>query len=151
MRGLIDRILTLIAERINKPILNAYGTATIASSGTKNLAAVTLLPNTHYLILGWTNQGVGSRIDTSAEITISGTTKTNVSGQSANYAGSGQSLVCWCYVETGTSSVTATVSTYGYYTTSHSAQGRIVAIPLVSGGYNLVLPSIALSERGCVA
>ena len=130
----IKDLLTKILRRMNMaPIYNS-GSKTVNASGNYDLASITLPANCKYVVLASTVEGVASSITSICQISVSGASYTFGNGSCRTNASSGQGVMSWMYVQTGSSSATATVQCYGYYTTSHTGSGWIIGIPVAGGG-----------------
>lgn len=104
---------------------------TVSSAASYYSDTVTLLANTKYIILSHTNGGQSSSINTMSQIEVrSGTASAVYNPVSRTTTAGGQGVTSWAYIRTGSGSVTVSARCYGYYTTSHTENVRLVAIPL---------------------
>lgn len=129
----IKAILTKILKRLNLGPVTALGNVTVDSATTFDIATITLPANCKYLILAQTIEGVTSTIMSYCAISVSGASSIFGRGVCRTQTNSGQGVMTWRYVETGSSPATATVQCYGYYTTSHPVSGWIIGIPIAGG------------------
>lgn len=109
------------------------GSTTVAAAQTYTLCSLTLAQGKKFLILATVTEGVGSPEITSAcIITNSSGTPSVIYGHNIvrTTAASGQGVTNWRYMETGSGPVTVACQCYGYYTTSHTGQGSMIAICL---------------------
>ena len=113
-------------------VQRATGTATVNAAQTYTLASLSLAAGKRFLVLGYVSEGVSTTITSSCHIVVtSGTVSVIVGGELTRVSvSSGQGVANWRYIETGSSAVTVAVRCYGYYTTSHTGTGHIVAICL---------------------
>lgn len=111
---------------------SASGTVTVNSSGYKTLCTLTFPAYSGtWLILSHTWSNNGSSFETVNEMILSsGTPAVWQSNPTRTTTGYGQGTPNWGFLVLGSTAVTITQRCYGYYTTSHTEGGRMVAIKL---------------------
>lgn len=131
----IKELLTRILKCLNRPVIYKAGSATVNAAQSYTLATTSALkPYSKYLILGYVDSTSGQGTTVSCTLGVSGTVTDSFGGQTVRTVmTAGGGLVNWMYVETGSDSVTASVYSYGYYTTSHTERGRILCIQIGGG------------------
>ena len=129
----IKAILTKILKQLGALPIYTSGTATVNAAQNYDIATITLPANGKYLVLANTIEGVTTEITSICTIVCSGESYVFGNGYCRTQCNSGQGVMTWRYVITGSSPATATVRCYGYYTTSHTASGWIFALPIVGG------------------
>ena len=130
----IKELLTKILKRLNLAPVYTSGTVTVNAAQNYTIATITLPANGKYLILANTVEGVASDITSICRIDASNYKYVFGNGYTRTRSDSGQGVMAWRYVETGSTPGTVSVGCYGYYTTSHSASGWIIGIPIAGGG-----------------
>lgn len=131
----IKELLTRIIKCLNRSVIYKAGSATVNASQSYTLATTSALKaNTKYLILGYVDSSVNSSSIISCALGVSGTVTDSFGGGTVRTTmNSGGGAVTWMYVATGTASVTVSVYSYGYYTSSHTERGRVLCIPIGGG------------------
>lgn len=120
---------TWILEASNKDVLMSSNSITVAAAQDYNITTLTLLPNTEYIVLGRVGSNQGGTLTIGCFMTVTGAT-TAFGGDARTTTSSGQGVVNYRYVKTGNDNATVTLSCYGYYTTSHTESGHLVAFPI---------------------
>lgn len=116
--------------QIPQEVLINTGSVTVNANQNYNLCTITLEPNTEYMIYTNVKTNNGSSLTLLNVININGTVKTQHGAEARVTTSSGQGVVNWRYVYTDNNTATATLRCYGYYTTSHTEEGRIIAVPI---------------------
>lgn len=130
----IKEWMTRVMEKLKVVPIYASGTKSVTASAYSDLATITLPANGRYLVLASTVDGIGASITAGCFIRHDGTpSKQFGNGYSRITSTSGQGICCWKYFETGSTSVTVKVSSYGYYATTHNVDGYIIAFPILGG------------------
>lgn len=119
-----------------RQVLTAWGEVTVAAAQSYTVTTLTLQPNTEYLVLGRVGSNQGGTLTIGCFLSHSGAT-TWYGGDARTTTSSGQGVTNWRYAKTGNTTATVTLSCYGYYTTSHTENGHLVAIPLYNAGHNV--------------
>lgn len=116
---------------VKRNVMRTNGSATVSKAQNYTLCTLTLEPNTRYLILGNTTSGSGTNHQMIAtfQVTSSAVVSTQL-GPARVTTGSGGGCTAYLYASTGDASATVYLQCYGYYTTSHTENGVIIAIPL---------------------
>ena len=130
----IKELLTKILKRLNMAPIFTSGTVTVNATQNYTIATITLPKNCKYLILANTVEGVAADITSICRIDVANHNYVFGNGYTRTKCDSGQGVMAWRYVETGSNDATASVGCYGYYTTSHSVSGWIIGIPIAGGG-----------------
>ena len=116
--------------QIPQEVLINTGSVTVNANQNYNLCTITLEPNTEYMIYTNVKTNIGNSLTLLNAIDINGTVKNQHGADTRVTTGSGQGVVNWRYIYTDNNTVTATLRCYGYYTTSHTEEGRIIAVPI---------------------
>lgn len=116
--------------QIPQEVLINTGSVTVNANQDYNLCTITLEPNTEYMIYTNVKTNIGNSLTLLNAIDINGTVKNQHGADTRVTTGSGQGVVNWRYIYTDNNTVTATLRCYGYYTTSHTEEGRIIAVPI---------------------
>lgn len=116
--------------QIPQEVLINTGSVTVNANQTYNLCTITLEPNTEYMIYTNVKTNNGNSLTLLNAIDINGTVKNQHGAEARVTTSSGQGVANWKYVYTDNNTVTATLKCYGYYTTSHTEEGRIIAVPI---------------------
>ena len=116
--------------QIPQEVLINSRSVTVNASQNYNLCTITLEPNTEYMIYTNVKTNNGSSLTLLNAVDISGTVKSQHGAETRVTTSSGQGVANWHYVYTDNNTATATLRCYGYYTTSHIEEGRIIAIPI---------------------
>lgn len=129
----IKKLLTKILNGFG--VVRSYGTANITAGQMYVLTTITLAKNSKWLILADLSDNVAPQHYSYVNINVSaGNPTLNWGiGQMRNNVSNGGVCNTWKYIETGASDATVQLRTYGYYTTSNTSEGRIVAIRLGGG------------------
>lgn len=108
------------------------GSVTVAAAGFYNLCSVTFPAYSGtWLLLTHTWSNNGSNFEMLNEMILSsGTPARFTSHPTRVTTGSGQGVSNWGFLVMGSTDVTITLRSYGYYTTSHTEAGHIMAIKL---------------------
>lgn len=107
------------------------GSATVNSAKWYDLCSVTLPAQSGtWLILTNVNTNSANAIDIVNSIMVSGAAN-NIANTTRLRAPNGQGLANWAYIRTKSNvAATITLRSYGYYTTSHTESGSLIAIRL---------------------
>ena len=116
--------------QIPQEVLINTGSVTVNANQNYNLCTITLEPNTEYMIYTNVKTNNGNSLTLLNAIDINGTVKNQHGAEARVTTSSGQGVVNWRYVYTDNNTATATLRCYGYYTTSHTEEGRIIAVPI---------------------
>lgn len=115
----------------NRQYIYKSGSATVNSNAWYNLCSATLPAQSGtWLILTNVRTNNSTLFDIINDIQVSGT-NSYITVSTRTRAPSGQGVPNWAFVHTkSNAAVTVTVRCYGYYTTSHTESGYLVAIRL---------------------
>lgn len=113
-----------------RQLLFSSGSKTVNAATGYELCTITLKANTTYLLLGHVTTDSGANLTTLANISLkSGTYSSYWSNLGRTTTSSGQGTHATGFIKT-TSDVVISLNSYGYYTTSHTETGKIIAIPV---------------------
>ena len=118
-------------ENVKREALRATGSKTVNAAQNYTLCSVTLQPNTRYIVLGNVDTDSGSNFQIMATFTATASVAVESMLAPARVTtGSGQGCTAFLSIKTFGSTCTVDLKSYGYYTTSHTERGRMIAIPL---------------------
>lgn len=127
------RIDTIEGAMQNMAPIYASGTKSVSANAYTDLATIILPPKGKYLVFASTVDGIGTSITAGCFIRHDGTPSMQFGNGYSRITGtSGQGVCAWKYFETGDTSVTVKVSSYGYYATTHNVDGYIIAFQIPS-------------------